>query len=125
MTYEPLLTLLGLTVVVSPLLLTIVLGVSSLVDWKLPEKTSGNLVFLTIVSGLTAAGSVLLLMLATGTRHVAIDVGDWVTIPNLYHFSVKFVFDRLSVPFAILSFVLAGTIAAFATKCRVAEGPVS
>ena len=116
MTYEPLFTLLGMTVVVSPLLLTIVLGVSSLVDWKLPEKTSANLVFLTIVSGLTAAGSVLLLMLMTGTRHVAIDVGDWVTIPYLYHFSVKFVFDRLSVPFAILSFVLAGTIAAFATK---------
>ena len=116
MTYEPLFTLLGMTVVVSPLLLTIVLGLSSLVDWKLPEKTSANLVFLTIVSGLTAAGSVLLLMLMTGTRHVAIDVGDWVTIPYLYHFSVKFVFDRLSVPFAILSFVLAGTIAAFATK---------
>ncbi len=38
MSYEPLFTLLGLMVVVSPLLLTIVLGVSSLVDWKLPEK---------------------------------------------------------------------------------------
>ncbi len=33
-----------------------------------------------------------------------------------YHFSVKFVFDRLSVPFAILSFVLCGTIGAFATQ---------
>ena len=55
-----------MTVVVSPLLLTIVLGVSSLVDWKLTEKTTGNLVFVTIVSGLTAAASVLLLMLAHG-----------------------------------------------------------
>ena len=35
---------------------------------------------------------------------------------TLYHFSVKFVFDRLSVPFAILSFVLSGTIGAFASK---------
>jgi NADH-quinone oxidoreductase subunit L len=116
MIYEPLLTLLGLTAVVSPLLLTIVLGVSSLLDWKLPEKTTANLVFVTIVSGLIAAASVLLLMLATGTRHVAIHVGDWVMIPYLYHFSVSFSFDRLSIPFAILSFVLAGTIAAFATK---------
>src|SRR4029079_18121205 len=32
------------------------------------------------------------------------------------HFSVKLVYDRLSVPFAILSFVLCGTIAAFATR---------
>ena len=43
-------------------------------------------------------------------------LGDWVAIPHLYHFSVKFDFDRLSVPFAILSFVLSGTIGAFATK---------
>ena len=116
MTYEPLLQLLGLIVVVSPLLLTIVLGVSSLLDWKLPEPMISNLVQATIVSGLLAATLVLVLMLTTGTRHVAIDVGDWVAIPHLYHFSVKFVFDRLSVPFAILSFVLAGTIGAFASK---------
>ena len=37
-------------------------------------------------------------------------------IPQHYHFSVKFVFDRLSVPMAILSFVLSGTIGAFASK---------
>ena len=55
-------------------------------------------------------------MLTTGTRHIAINVGTWVAIPHLYHFSVKLQFDRLSVPFAILSFVLAGTIGAFASK---------
>ena len=37
------------------------------------------------------------------------------TMPH-YHFSVKFVFDRLSVPFVILSFVLCGTIGAFASR---------
>ena len=42
--------------------------------------------------------------------------GDWVVIPGHYHFSIKFIFDRLSVPFAILSFVLSGTIGAFASK---------
>ena len=116
MTYEILLQLLGLIVVVSPLLLTIVLGVSSLLDWKLAEPLISKLVQATIVSGLAAATLVLVLMLTTGTRHVAIDVGTWVAIPHLYHFSVKFLFDRLSVPFAILSFVLAGTIGAFASK---------
>ncbi len=103
-------------VVGSPLLMTIVLGISSLLDRKLAEETTAKLVHVTIVSGLLASIAILASMLILGTRHVPIFVGNWVVIPNLYHFSVKFVFDRLSVPFAILSFVLSGTIGAFATK---------
>ena len=106
----------GIDSVVSPLVLTMTLGISSLVDWKLTEKTISKLVFMSIVSGLSSTTLVLILMLTTGTRHVPIVVGDWVAIPHLYHFSIKFVFDRLSVPFAILSYMLSGTIAAFATK---------
>ncbi len=33
-----------------------------------------------------------------------------------FHFRVKFVFDRLSIPFAIMSFVLCGVIGAFAVR---------
>src|SRR5262249_4411079 len=55
------------------------------------------------------------LMLATDRRHVPVGLGDWVAVPH-YHFSVKFIFDRLSVPFVILSFVLCGTIGAFASR---------
>ena len=71
---------------------------------------------MTIVSGLSRDNPGSVVDVGPGTRHVAIAVGDWVAIPHLYHFSIKFVFDRLSIPFAILSYVLAGTIAAFATK---------
>ena len=65
---------------------------------------------------------------AGGRRRPGVDAGPgdaarrdrrWATgssIPRHYHFSVKFVFDRLSVPFAILSFVLCGTIGAFADR---------
>jgi NAD(P)H-quinone oxidoreductase subunit 5 len=113
---QHLLMFLGLVVVASPFLLTVVLGVSSLLDWKLAEETTTRLITTAITSGLLAAIAVLLAMLTQGTRHVAIDLGNWVDIPHHYHFSVKFVFDRLSVPFAILSFVLSGTIGAFATK---------
>ena len=116
MSYEPILRVLGLFVIVSPLVLMVVLGLSSLVGSKLPENQSSNLVYATIVTGLLAATLVLVLMLVSGTRHVAVHEGNWVAIPRLYHFSVKFVFDRLSVPFAILSFVLIGTIGAFASK---------
>ena len=54
-------------------------------------------------------------MLFRGTRHVPIELGSWVVIPD-YDFSVKFLFDRLSLPFVILSFMLCGTIGAFANR---------
>ena len=110
------LTFLGVIVVGSPLLLTLVLGISSIIDRKLTEETTARLVYAAIVSGLLAAMAVLGAMIVLGTRHIGIDLGHWVEIPHLYHFSIKFVFDRLSVPFAILSFVLSGTIGAFATR---------
>ena len=114
--YEPLLRFLGLVVVASPLLLTVILGVSSLLDRKVSEDITTRLVYAATASGLLAAVAVLAAMLILGNRHVAIDLGNWVAIPGLYHFSVKFAFDRLSVPFAILSYVLSGTIGAFASK---------
>jgi NAD(P)H-quinone oxidoreductase subunit 5 len=114
--YQQPVLLLGIVVVGSPLVMTIILGISSLLDRKLAEETTARLVHGTIVSGLLAAIAVLAWMLIVGTRHIPIFVGNWVFIPSLYHFSVKFVFDRLSVPFAILSFVLSGTIGAFATR---------
>ena len=114
---------LGLIVVVSPFLLTIALGVSSLLGRPLSEERITSLVYAAIVSGLISAVAVLAAMLFQGLTQFPIDLGRWVLIPNprpgepdLYHFSVKFVFDRLSVPFAILSFVLSGTIGAFASK---------
>jgi NAD(P)H-quinone oxidoreductase subunit 5 len=54
-------------------------------------------------------------MLVQGTRHVPIELGHWVAIEH-FHFSVKLVFDRLSVPFVILTFLLCGTVSAFAAK---------
>jgi NADH-quinone oxidoreductase subunit L len=114
--FELTLKLIGLIVVVGPALLTATLGVSSLLDWKIDEARITRFISLAIASGLAAAVTVLVAMLVTGTRHVAIDLGAWVVIPGRYHFSVKFVFDRLSVPFAILSFILSGTIGAFASR---------
>jgi NAD(P)H-quinone oxidoreductase subunit 5 len=117
MTGQPtLLTLLGLIVIAAPLVLTVLLGVTSLLDRQLDEETTANAVQAAIVSGLLASVAVLVSMLATGTRHVAIEMGEWVVVPHSFHFSVKFVFDRLSVPLAILSFTLSGTIGAFAVR---------
>src|SRR3954454_23597216 len=98
LTMEHVLTALGAIVIASPLLLAVVLGVSSLLDRKLSERQTTAILQAGTVSGLLAALAVLLGMLILGTRHVPIEAGDWVVIPGQYHFSIKFVFDRLSVP---------------------------
>ncbi len=107
---------LGIFVVLSPIFMTLVLGISSLLNRKVTEEATAKLVYVSVVTGLLAAVAILVSMLINGTRHIPIDLGDWIVIRGHYRFSVKFVFDRLSVPFAILSFVLSGTIGAFATK---------
>ncbi len=113
--HQRLIYILGLITIAAPLALTVLLGVASLIDRKWSEAASSRWCQATIIVGLLASIGVLVLMLLHGTRHESIELGEWVTIPH-YHFSLKLVFDRLSVPFAILSFVLCGTIAAFATR---------
>ena len=110
------LTILGVVAVAAPFLLTVMLGLSSMLDRRPAEQALVRWVQAAVVSGLLASIAVLAGMLILGTRHVAIPMGDWVAIPRHYRFSVKFVFDRLSVPMAILSFVLSGTIGAFASR---------
>jgi NADH-quinone oxidoreductase subunit L len=112
---EQLMTWLGVVVVTAPVLLVCFLGIPALLKMRLSERVVSRAGQITIVTGLLAAVAVLVLMLVQGTRHVPIDLGDWVETPR-FHFKVKFVFDRLSVPFAILSFLLSGTIGAFATR---------
>src|SRR5262249_34423098 len=113
--HASLITLLGLVAVAAPVLLLCLLGLSSLINRPLREATIGKTCEAAILTGLLASIAVLALMLLHGTRHEAIEIGEWVAIPH-YHFSVKLVFDRLSVPFVILSFVLCGTIAAFGSR---------
>ena len=113
------LTLLGTLVVVAPVALLTVLGLAGLFERKLTERATALAVFLTTSVSLFASVGVFVLMLAWDTRHVVIQMGDWAHVggdgPH-YHFSVKFVFDRLSVPFVALTLVLCGTISAFADR---------
>ncbi len=113
---EHIMTLLGAIVIAAPVLLVLLLGISSLLDHKFSEQTTTTILQTGTIAGLLAALAVLTAMLLLGTRHVPIELGDWVVIPGQYHFSIKFVFDRLSVPMAILSFTLSGTIGAFASR---------
>ncbi len=104
-------------VVASPALLLAIIGLSLLLGIRLTERLVVALTESSVVVALLAALTILATMLLTDVRHVPIDLGNWVSIPEEhFHFSMKFVFDRLSVPFVILTFVLCGVIGAFASR---------
>ena len=107
---------LGLAVVGSPVALLLAIGLPALVDRPLSERAIGRWGYSTIMVGFLASLAILGIMLGSDTRTESIELGHWVEIEGLYVFSIKLVFDRLSVPFVILSFVLCGTIGAFAVR---------
>ena len=114
-TLDSLFWILGLVVVGAPLVMVLALGLSSLIGQPLSERAIGRCVQWSVVTGLLAALTILGLMLSFERRHVPVVLGSWVHIHH-YHFQIQFVFDRLSVPFVVLTFLLCGTIGSFATK---------
>lgn len=108
---------LGVCVVGMPALLLSVLGLAPLFFRPLGEATKARLTAACVGCGLSAALLVLVLMLASGARSLSLELGNWVALPEEhFHFHLKLVFDRLSVPFVILTFVLVGTIGVFANR---------
>ena len=115
MSTQQIIIALGAATCLIPLALLFCLGAASLVGRALAEQWTGRLVQFACVSGLCASSCLLIYMLATGERHVPIELGNWASIPH-FSFSFKLVFDRLSVPFVLLTFLLCGTIGAFSTR---------
>ncbi len=107
----------GVLVLISPLLLLAVVGLPPLVSHPLGEETIVRATYLTVWVGLISALMVLAGMLLTGVRLVPIELGNWIDLPGQhFHFHLKFLFDRLSVPFVILTYMLCGTIGAFTSR---------
>ncbi|QDV10629.1 NADH-quinone oxidoreductase subunit L [Rosistilla oblonga] len=108
---------LGTAVVASPAILLAILGLAALVNWQLSEATISRLTQAAVLFSLLPAIGILVIMLATGIRYVPIELGNWVSIPEQeFHFHLKFVFDRLSIPFLMLSCVLCGVVGAFTRR---------
>lgn len=99
----------------APLLSMAALGIPSVLGRPLSERAIARWVQISTFAGLVASLIALGWMLLLDQRHIAISLGNWAEIPG-YQFSIKFVFDRLAVPFVILTFVLCGTIGSFAVK---------
>ncbi|KAA0141463.1 oxidoreductase [Gimesia chilikensis] len=108
---------LGVCIVAGPALLLALFGTTSLINKPLGERLIAQATQTVVVMGLFAAIAVLVLMLSLGKRYVPVEMGNWVVLPEQhFHFHLKFIFDRLSIPFCILSFILCGTVGAFASR---------
>jgi NAD(P)H-quinone oxidoreductase subunit 5 len=117
MTVEDLTQWLGYGIVAAPIQLMAGIGLPVLFGVKLSERVISRFTVSLVSFGFLVSVGMLGTMLLTGSVHVPIDLGNWVSIPaGDFHFHVKLVFDRLSVPFVILSFALVGVIGAFADK---------
>ena len=108
---------LGNIVVWGPVGLLGFLGIASLLSGGLSERLIGRSTQTVVSLGLLASVLILGTMLAVGLKEVSIELGDWVVLHEQgFHFNVKFVFDRLSLPFLVLIFCLCGTVGAFTTR---------
>ena len=140
------LTFAGILVVLSPAVLLALFGVSTLLRTPLAETVYSRCTAAAVCTGLTAALWILVAMLVTDQRQVLVGLGDWVRIPEAsehhagehpsgagvsmhlvgdephFHFTMKFMFDRLSVPFVIMTYVLCGVISAFASRYLHRDG---
>lgn len=115
MNNDLILTAAAMLVVLAPSILVAILAIPMLLGIPTSEALQGKLIRTAVMLGLAASVVILAIMLVSGSRHVMLEPGDWVHIhEEHYHFHIKFVFDRLSVPFVILSWVLCGTVGAFA-----------
>jgi NAD(P)H-quinone oxidoreductase subunit 5 len=115
---------LGLLVVAAPAALLAILGLPTLFGSPLTERATDRVCRLLIALGLGCCLTLLGILISSEDTHFVIDLGHWVTLQHEtqqgshshYHFAIKFQFDRLSIPLALLSFVLVGTIGSFAVK---------
>ncbi len=107
---------LGVATIASPAATTLLLGALLLLGFRLSERFMCRVLQLGVLVGLAAAVGIFAGMQATGVYEVIIDLGEWVQILPDYHFRIELLFDRLSVPFCALTFVLCSTITAFAQR---------
>ena len=117
MSFTELITWFGLGCVLFPALLLLILGLSALMTIKIRESIVVILTQWSASLSLACAFCVLFFMLGSGERFVTIDIGDWVAIEQeQFHFHIRFIFDRLSIPFLILSLILCLTVATFTRR---------
>lgn len=107
----------GVLTVASPAAMLVALAAPALAMRSLSEHAIMRWVKAGVVVGLGSTLLLAALMIITQTSHVTVDLGKWVDLPeDGFHFTFKLIFDQLSTPFVVLTYLLCGTISAFANS---------
>lgn len=122
MTAEKLAILLGTAAIVLPGLMVVGLGLASLLGRKLSERTISWTSKSVIALGLSCTLGAAAGLAVSGEAEAAFDGGTIVSYegghgPDAEHFKfgIKLIFDRLSMPMMLLTYVLCAVISAFAS----------
>ena len=115
-------SIVGLVAVAAPASVTLLLALLLLLGVRISETLIHRLMQIGTVVGLVSLLALFIGLISTGRVEQLVNLGNWVTIPPGYHFKLAFQFDRLSIPFAALVFVLCGTVGAFASRYMHREG---
>ncbi len=107
----------ALLIVTAPAALAFNMGLSLLLGYRLSERRLALTTQAAVSLSAIAATTLLIKMLLTDQVQYTLDLGRWVDLPvEHFHFTFNFLFDRLSIPFVILSLLLCGVISAFANR---------
>jgi NADH:ubiquinone oxidoreductase subunit 5 (subunit L)/multisubunit Na+/H+ antiporter MnhA subunit len=107
----------GLTLVASPLLLISGLVAQQVFGLKLGEKVLFRWTLTLTSIGLLACVLHAIGMLYGSRESYHLELGQWVALDELeIHFHFKFLFDRLSLPFCLFSWVLCWTVVVFSHR---------
>jgi NADH-quinone oxidoreductase subunit L len=115
------LTVLVLVGVGSPALLTVLLGVTSLLDRPLPERWTGPLAGSSMMIACAALLTGFVVHGLTGTGTQLLSYGAWST-SHRGGIAIEFLADRPSLAFAALSTAIAGIVSAFSNRYLHREG---
>ncbi|MEQ1902873.1 MAG: proton-conducting transporter membrane subunit [Pirellulaceae bacterium] len=117
MTMEFMMPLIGAAMLGLPAILILWIGLPMLLQHPWSEQIVSRSVFLVVWLGLGLSCLAATIMIATGTTQSNVSLGSWYSIPSVeLDFKLDLILDGLSLTFVIMSFVLCGTISAFATK---------
>jgi NADH-quinone oxidoreductase subunit L len=107
----------ALTVVAAPTVLALIMGMSLLSGYRLGERKLALLTQSLVSLAAIAAIGLLIQMLMTDQVQYTLVLVRWVDLPiEHFHFTFIFLFDRLSIPFVIMTLLLCGVISAFANR---------
>lgn len=113
----PMILAAGTIAVLSPGVLLVGIGLPGLFGMRVGERLIARMTQTCVTTGLAASSVVLGLMWYFQEYRVPLEIGNWVHLEEEhFHFEIKFIFDRLSLPFLLMSYLLCGVIGAFASR---------